>query len=170
MNLVEELVEEVVELLRQQNKTLATAESCTGGLIAATITAHPGVACVFRGGVVSYWPEVKHDVLGVEQSTLDAVGAVSPETARQMAEGACRVIGSDLAVSVTGVAGPDPDDRGNPVGLVYLALSDGKTTIVRAPENLGKERNEIQRNAVAYALGMVKEYFLGNESCTSPLG
>lgn len=155
------LAQEVLNLLKGHHLTLATAESCTGGLIAATLTELPGSSAAFRGGVVSYWTEVKHDVLGVSQDTLDAVGAVAPETAQQMAEGARRVIGSDLAVSVTGVAGPDSDERGNPVGLVYLAFTDGTTTIVRQPQGLGTERREIRQNAVCYALGMVKEYLLG---------
>lgn len=153
-----ELAQEVLNLLKERRMTLSTAESCTGGLIAATLTALSGSSEVFAGGVVSYWTQVKHDVLGVEQSTLDAVGAVAPETAREMAEGARKVLGTDLAVSVTGVAGPNSDERGNPVGLVYLALSDGGETIVHAPEDLGSERNEIRRNAVDYALEMVKTY------------
>lgn len=152
------LAKEVLKLLQKHHKTLATAESCTGGMIAAAITDVPGSASVFKGGVVSYWTEVKHNVLGVDQSTLDAVGAVAPETAKQMAEGARRVIGSDLAVSVTGVAGPDSDERGNPVGCVYLALTDGTRTVVRKPEGLGCERGEIRSGAVRYALTMLKEY------------
>lgn len=152
------LAKEVLKLLQKHHKTLATAESCTGGMIAAAITDIPGSASVFKGGVVSYWTEVKHNVLGVEQSTLDAVGAVAPETAKQMAEGARKVIGSDLAVSVTGVAGPDPDERGTPVGCVYLALTDGVRTVVRKPEDLGCQRSEIRSGAVQYALGMLKEY------------
>jgi nicotinamide-nucleotide amidase len=75
-----------------------------------------------------------------------------------MAEGVRKLLGSDLSVSVTGVAGPDRDERGNPVGCVYLALSDGKTTAVRHPDNLGSTREEIRANAVAYALDMVLEY------------
>ncbi len=152
------LAQEVLHLLQRHHKTLATAESCTGGMIAAAITDLPGSSSVFKGGVVSYWTQVKHDVLGVKQSTLDAVGAVAPETAREMAEGARAVVGSDLAVSVTGVAGPDSDERGNPVGCVYLALTDGTHTVVHKPEGLGHERSEIRRGAVQYALGMLKKY------------
>lgn len=156
-----ELNKEVLELLRAQGRTIATAESCTGGLIAGSITDQPGSACVFRGGVVSYWPEVKRDVLGVEQAVLDQYSAVSPQCARQMAQGARRVIGSDLAVASTGVAGPDPDDRGNPVGLVYLALSDGERTVVRQMEHPGRDRWEIRRNAVRTALELVRDYLTG---------
>jgi nicotinamide-nucleotide amidase len=78
---------------------------------------------VFKGGVVSYTNEVKHGVLGVPRELLDQFGAVAPQVAEAMARGARRVLGADLAVSTTGVAGPDPDDRGNPVGLVYVALA-----------------------------------------------
>ena len=161
MESVTTVAQEVLNLLKRHHLTLATAESCTGGLIAATLTELPGSSAAFRGGVVSYWTEVKHDVLGVSQDTLDAVGAVAPETARQMAEGARRVIGSDLAVSVTGVAGPDSDDRGNPVGLVYLAFTDGTTTTVHQPQGLGTTRQDIRRNAVCYTLGIVKDYLQG---------
>ena len=96
------------QLLKERNLTLSTAESCTGGRVAERITALPGVSSVYRGGVVSYWTSVKAAVLGVPQETLDQYGAVSEETARAMAEGARQITGADIAVSVTGVAGPDP--------------------------------------------------------------
>ena len=95
------------QLLKERNLTLSTAESCTGGRVAERITALPGVSSVYRGGVVSYWTSVKAAVLGVPQETLDQYGAVSEETARAMAEGARQITGADIAVSVTGVAGPD---------------------------------------------------------------
>ena len=110
------------QLLKERNLTLSTAESCTGGRVAERITALPGVSSVYRGGVVSYWTSVKAAVLGVPQETLDQYGAVSEETARAMAEGARQITGADIAVSVTGVAGPDRDERDNPVGLVYIGL------------------------------------------------
>ena len=94
------------QLLKERNLTLSTAESCTGGRVAERITALPGVSSVYRGGVVSYWTSVKAAVLGVPQETLDQYGAVSEETARAMAEGARQITGADIAVSVTGVAGP----------------------------------------------------------------
>ena len=113
------------QLLKERNLTLSTAESCTGGRVAERITALPGVSSVYRGGVVSYWTSVKAAVLGVPQETLDQYGAVSEETARAMAEGARQITGADIAVSVTGVAGPDRDERDNPVGLVYIGLAGG---------------------------------------------
>lgn len=144
--------------LKARQLTISTAESCTGGMIAAALTDLSGSSAAFVGGVVSYWTEIKQKVLGVSPATLEAFGAVAPQTAKEMAEGVRSLLGSDLAVSVTGVAGPDSDDRGNPVGCVYLALTDGKTTIVRKPEGLGTTREDIRRNAVDYALGMVLEY------------
>ena len=113
----------VLDGLRERGLTLGTAESCTGGLIAKRITDVPGSASVFKGGVVSYHCEVKAGVLGVSQTLLDEKGAVCAEVAEQMAQGARKVLGCDVAVSATGVAGPDPDDRGNPVGLVFTALA-----------------------------------------------
>ena len=117
------------DLLKEKGKTLAAAESCTGGLIAKRMTDLPGASKVFRGGVVSYWSEVKASVLGVDQDLLDAYGAVSEPVARAMAEGVRTLTGADLAVSVTGVAGPDADERGNAVGTVYIAAAEEDRTV-----------------------------------------
>lgn len=123
------------QLLKERNLTLSTAESCTGGRVAERITALPGVSSVYRGGVVSYWTSVKAAVLGVPQETLDQYGAVSEETARAMAEGARQITGADIAVSVTGVAGPDRDERDNPVGLVYIGLATPEGTFCRRTDS-----------------------------------
>ncbi|MCD7756749.1 MAG: CinA family protein [Clostridiales bacterium] len=151
--------EQVLRTLKAHQMTVSTAESCTGGMIAAALTDLGGSSAVFVGGVVSYWTELKHKILGVSQETLDTYGAVSPQTAREMAEGVRALTGSDLALSVTGVAGPDRDERDNPVGLVYLALTDGETTTVCQPTDLGSIREEIRRNAVEAALEMLLDYF-----------
>jgi nicotinamide-nucleotide amidase len=148
----------VLAALKERRLTVATAESCTGGLLSAALTDLGGSSAVFKGGVVSYWTEVKREVLGVSRETLDCYGAVSPQTAQEMAQRTRELVGSDLGVSVTGVAGPDRDERGNPVGCVYVALSDGESTIVRRPPNLGTEREEIRRNTVEYALKLLLEY------------
>ena len=116
--------------LRLRGLTFAAAESCTGGLIAKRITDLSGASAVFRGGVVSYTNDVKRGVLGVPQASLDEYGAVSAPVAQAMAEGVRRITGADLSVSVTGVAGPDRDDRGNEVGTVYLAVSSARGTSV----------------------------------------
>ncbi|MBQ7523156.1 MAG: nicotinamide-nucleotide amidohydrolase family protein [Oscillospiraceae bacterium] len=122
----------LVALLREQGKTVATAESCTGGLIGKRLTDVSGSSAVYRGGVISYTIDVKRDVLGVPEAILAAHGAVSAETAQAMAEGVRMLIGADYAVSSTGLAGPNGDGSGKPVGLVYLAVASAvKPTVVR---------------------------------------
>ena len=150
-------------LLLERGLTLATAESCTGGLIARRITALPGASRVYRGGVVSYWTEVKAAVLGVPQDLLDQYGAVSEPTARAMAEGARRITGADIAVSVTGVAGPDPDERGNPVGLVFIGLATPDGTFCRRTDSGRRTRDRIQDLSANHALDMVRRYLTGLE-------
>ena len=150
----------VLELARARGLTLGTAESCTGGLIAKRLTDIPGSACVFKGGVVSYHCEVKAGVLGVDQALLDEKGAVCAEVAKEMALGAKKALGCDLAVAVTGVAGPDPDERGNPVGLVYTALAAPGGTWVKkldlaAP---GARRDRIRTLAANHALDMARRW------------
>ena len=147
--------------LKEQGLTLATAESCTGGRIAERITALPGVSAVYRGGVVSYWTAVKADVLGVPQALLDEHGAVSEETARAMAEGARRITGAEVAVSVTGVAGPDPDERGVPVGIVYIGLATPDGTFCRACDFGKRRRDRIQDLASNNALDVLRRYLTG---------
>ena len=150
-----------MKLLKEKGLTFATAESCTGGRVAERMTALPGASAVYRGGVVSYWTSVKADVLGVPADTLDAHGAVSEETARAMAEGARRITGADIAVSVTGVAGPDPDERGVPVGIVYIGLATPDGTFCR-PLNLGKRRRDrVQDLASNHAFDVLRRYLTG---------
>ena len=158
---VENLESVCSRLLREKQWTMATAESCTGGRVAERLTALPGASQVYRGGVVSYWTQVKADVLGVSQALLEEHGAVSAETARAMAEGARRITGADIAVSVTGVAGPDPDERGVPVGIVYIGLATPDGTFCR-PLDLGKRRRDrIQDLSSNHALDVVRRYLTG---------
>ena len=158
---VSSLEEVCFHLLKEKGLTFATAESCTGGRVAERITALPGVSAVYRGGVVSYWTSVKADVLGVPADTLDAHGAVSEETARAMAEGARRITGADIAMSVTGVAGPDPDERGVPVGIVYIGLATPDGTFCR-PLDLGKRRRDrIQDLSSNHAFDVLRRYLTG---------
>ena len=117
------LQENVVAKLREKGVKLATAESCTGGLLSERITAVSGASDVFDFGVCTYANEMKHKVLGVSNETLSVLGAVSAETAMQMAEGARNVSGADLAVSTTGIAGPTGGTPEKPVGLVYCGIS-----------------------------------------------
>ena len=144
----------LVELLNARGLTCATAESCTGGGIGSAITAVPGSSAVFAGGVISYANEAKRDVLGVAAGDLEAFGAVSPQVAAQMAEGARRLLKTDLAVSVTGVAGPDGGSDEKPVGLVWfgLATKDG----VRTEKCLFRgDRARVREQTVIHALGML---------------
>ena len=145
----------VLELLRQRGLTLSAAESCTGGLIAKRITDLPGASAVFLGGVVSYTNGVKSRVLGVPGELLATYGAVSAPVARSMAEGVRALTGSDLAVSVTGVAGPDRDDRDNEVGTVFIALATATDTAVEQLA-LGRGRDRIRTAAARAAFDMIR--------------
>ena len=124
-------IEVLVHFLKNKHLTVSTAESCTGGLLGKSITDISGSSAVYPGGVISYCNRIKHDILGVDQTLLDSLGPVSEPVARQMAEGVRRAIGADLGIGITGIAGPNSDDTGRPVGLVYVSASDGKTTLVQ---------------------------------------
>ncbi|MGW2142862.1 CinA family protein [Nonomuraea bangladeshensis] len=115
-------VADALVLLERQGATLAVAESLTGGLIGATVTAVPGASRVFRGGVISYATELKRDLLGVPGELLEREGAVHPEVAAAMARGVARVCAASYGMAVTGVAGPEPQD-GRPVGTVFVAVA-----------------------------------------------
>ncbi len=147
-------------LLRERGLTLSAAESCTGGLVAQRITALPGASAVFKGGVVSYWSEVKAGVLGVPEDMLEEQGAVSAPVARAMARGVRALMGTDLAISVTGVAGPDRDERDNPVGLVYIGLAWDGGDYVREICNPGP-RERIRRLAANHGFDLVRRKVLG---------
>ena len=148
---------EVYDKLKKQGKTLATAESCTGGLIGATITAVPGVSECYGFGVVTYANEAKEKLLGVSHHTLETVGAVSPETACQMAEGALKLSGSDVAVAVTGIAGPGGGSAEKPVGLVYVGIAV-KDKEPKAVKNIfDGDRDEVRASTVKKALELVLE-------------
>ena len=159
---VSSLEEVVSALLREKGLTLSAAESCTGGLIAKRITDLAGASQIFRGGVVSYVNDVKAQVLGVPQETLDTYGAVSEPVARAMAEGCRKLCGSDIAVSVTGLAGPEGDDRGNEVGTVYIALADSEGTICRKFScGMGRGRGKVRSSAAQNAFDMLRRRLLG---------
>ena len=137
-------------------RRLATAESLTGGGIGAAITAVSGASSVFAGGVISYTNEVKNKVLGVPVEILDTCGAVSAPVAQAMAEGARRVIGADVAVAVTGLAGPDGDDFGNPVGTVFVGYADARTAFAREYHFDGN-REEVREQTIEAALKLILE-------------
>ena len=148
-------------LLREKGLTFAAAESCTGGLIAQRITELPGASAVFRGGVVSYWSEVKAGVLGVPQDLLDRYGAVSEPVGRAMAEGVRAITGAEIGLSVTGVAGPDRDDRGNEVGTVFLTLSAPEGTWCRPMAYGNRRRDTIRGAAASGAFDLLRRYLTG---------
>lgn len=148
------IAEKLVALLEAKSLTCATAESCTGGGVGAAITAVAGSSAVYLGGVVSYANSVKSGVLGVSRETLETVGAVSSETAVQMAEGARSVLGADMAVSVTGIAGPGGGSDEKPVGLVWFAVSSAHGVRTEKAIFAG-DRAKVRSQAVDHALGML---------------
>lgn len=144
-------------LKRLEGKTLATAESCTGGGIGAALTAIPGSSAVYKGGIISYTNWVKHNLLGVSDALLETVGAVSAPVAEAMAVGARRVLQADVAVSVTGLAGPGGDEYGNPVGRVYIGYSDERMTLSRE-FTFGGDRDAVRHQAAEHALKLILEF------------
>lgn len=141
------------ELLASNKKTVACAESCTGGLLTSRLTDVPGSSAYVKGAVVSYTDEVKAEVLGVRRETLAAVGAVSKETAAEMAEGARKKLGADYALSITGNAGPGISEE-KPLGLVYIGLASADETVVHEFRFTGT-RHEIKEAAADEALYML---------------
>ena len=150
--------EAVIEKLKEKHMKVATAESCTGGLIAKRITDVPGASEVFDCGIISYANEIKHRVLGVSEDDLKKYGAVSEPVARQMAQGALKVSGADIAVSVTGIAGPDSDSTNKPVGLVYIGLADRDNVWVRELRTSRKDRSYNRYVSASNALNMIRLY------------
>ena len=157
-----EMSQEIIGLLVARGQTLAVAESLTGGLVAAALTSVPGSSAAFRGGVVSYATDLKAALLGVPSDLLDRHGAVHPEVASAMAEGAARRLAATFGAATTGVAGPDPAD-GQPVGTVYIAVSGGPGTKpdVRTLALAG-DRRQIRAATVAQLLdlllGVIREH------------
>ncbi|MBR0535244.1 MAG: CinA family protein [Clostridia bacterium] len=121
------LAENVVKRLTMQQKTLAVAESCTGGWLSKLITDVSGASSVYKGGICSYSNEIKIKLLGVSEDTLRTDGAVSYSTAMQMAQGVRKAMDTDIGVGITGIAGPLSDNTSKPVGLIYVAVSYGDT-------------------------------------------
>ena len=152
---MQSLSERLVRALSEAKLTCATAESCTGGGVGGAITAVPGASEVFLGGVISYASSVKRDVLGVDRAILDGVGPVSAECAGEMALGARKLLGADLAVSVTGLAGPGGDGV-RPAGFVWfgVASAGGVRTVNRV---FPGDRAAVRAAAVEQALALLLE-------------
>lgn len=149
----------IVELASGFGLTVGSAESCTGGLVSACLTAVPGSSCAVRGGVVSYAIPVKHEVLGVPyEGILDVpeLGAVSSECALSMASGARSLLACDVAVSVTGIAGPGGEEPGKPIGTVWFGVDSAKTSrsVVR---KLDGGRADVRRGACHVAIGLLRD-------------
>jgi len=156
----EDLAASVGSLLRREGKSLAMAESCTGGMISALLTDVPGSSDYFLGGVVSYANSAKERFLGVSPETLAAHGAVSSEAAIEMARGARERFGADVGVAVTGIAGPDGGSEAKPVGTVFLALADGGGEIARK-RFFGGDRAVVRRAASFAALELIRRRLAG---------
>lgn len=149
-----ELAQEVIHIL--QGKTLATAESCTGGGIGAALTAVPGSSAVYKGGIISYTNEVKEKLLHVSPELLQNVGAVSSQVAEAMAQGVRNQLQSDVAVSVTGLAGPGGDDFSNPVGTVFVGYADENVCLSKHFHFSG-DRQSIRNQSITAALALIAE-------------
>jgi PncC family amidohydrolase len=151
--------ERIGELLRKKAWTLAVAESCTGGLVGSRITDVPGSSEYFLGGVIAYSNEAKVGLVGVRLETLMAHGAVSEQTAREMAAGVRRVFGAKIGLAVTGIAGPDGGTPENPVGLAWLAVSATEHDQTRSVRQQGN-RLENKAGAAEQLLILLEEFLL----------
>jgi len=151
------LAEKAILKLKERNKTLALAESCTGGWLSKIITDVSGASAVYQGGVCSYSNEVKMKVLGVKEETLNTCGAVSEQVAVQMAEGARKALNSDIGIGITGIAGPLSDNTAKPVGLIYVAISNENKTLCTELRNNFTEDIRLQNrfSAVKTALNLL---------------
>ena len=140
-----------------EGKSLVTAESCTGGGIGSALTAIAGSSSVYKGGIISYTNWVKHNLLSVPQAYLDQFGAVSAPVAEAMALGARKNLQADIAVSVTGLAGPSGDEFGNPVGTVFVGYSDTKMTMSEKHVFSG-DRESVRMQAIEAALNLILRF------------
>lgn len=155
-----QIAESTVEYLKKRKLTVACAESCTGGMVSSFITSVPGVSEVFELGITSYTCRIKNEILGVSRETLDKFGAVSEQTACEMAENV-RIKGSaDIGASVTGVAGPDSSE-GHPPGYVFIAVSGEKNVMVKLLNIEPLSRNYVREKATAALLELIKIYAEG---------
>jgi len=151
------LEKEIGDILRQKGLTLGVVESATGGLISHRITSIAGSSDYYLGSITAYSNEIKNKVVGVKQETLEKYGSVSPRTAEELAEGGRKVLGADICLADTGIAGPGGATPGKPLGLFYIGLSYGTKTFSRK-HVFGNDRKQNKQDAAEAALGMLKEY------------
>lgn len=153
------------KVLLQNKWMVATAESCTGGRIGALLTKHPGSSTFYKGSVIAYCNEVKQSVLGVQSDILENEGAVSAPVVEQMAKGVVRLLKSDLAIAVSGVAGPGGGSEEKPVGTVWIAVSDGEKTQSKC-YYFGGDREQNMEKTVKEAIFFAKEFAENKKDCT----
>ncbi len=156
--------EVIVKKLKDNNLSLGLAESCTGGWLSKIITDVSGASAVYNGGICSYSNEIKVKLLGVKEETLRSFGAVSEQTAYEMANGARNALNADIGVGITGIAGPGSDDTSKPVGLIYVAVSYKNKTVVKELRN--NFQTDIRLNnrlsALESALSLLADIFSGD--------
>jgi nicotinamide-nucleotide amidase len=156
------LEEEIGLLLRQKGLTLGVVESATGGLLSHRITNIAGSSDYYKGSVTAYSNEAKSGVVGVKEATLNQYGAVSPQVAEEMAQGGRKILGADICLADTGIAGPGGASPGKGVGLFYIGLSHGERTYSRE-HNFRGDREQNKQSAAEAALNWLREYLVGLE-------
>lgn len=147
----------IVERLIDKNISITTAESCTGGLIASEITKYSGVSSIYSGSVVTYSNEMKVKLLGVCEKTIEKYGVVSEECVKEMCSGVARIFDADIAIAVSGVAGPNGGTKFNPVGTVVIGIKFKNSYKIERNNFIG-DRNQIQQKAKDRALEMIEEF------------
>ncbi len=152
------MYQKIIDLLKLKNYTLGSAESFTGGLFAATITSYQGVSSFFKGGLVTYWSELKKTILNVSEDTINHFGVVSSNCALEMVKNVKQILNVDIAVSFTGNAGPSTLEN-KPCGLVYIGINF-KDDINVYELNLKGSREEVRKQAVSFALKKIEEKLL----------
>ena len=160
---MKKLSSSIVKKLIKKKMTISFAESCTGGLLASVITAESGSSKTFKFGIVTYSNEAKIKFLKVPKKTIKKYGAVSSETCRSMVGNLNRICKTNIAISITGIAGPNGGTRKKPVGLVYIGLKKGKKIIIKKNLFKMKNRNLIQKSTVKVALGMINSSISSNK-------
>ncbi|WP_323751116.1 nicotinamide-nucleotide amidohydrolase family protein [Marinobacter sp.] len=155
---LEQAGDQLATLLKQQGRTIATAESCTGGWVAKVLTDSAGSSAYLMAGLVTYSNEAKRTILGVEASALEEYGAVSEAVVRQMVEGAIKAVGVDVAVAISGIAGPGGGSEDKPVGTVWFAWGMGGERTEASVQRFGGDRDQVRRQAVLYVLQGVTEF------------
>ena len=160
-----EAAKRLLDICKRKNLILATAESCTAGLVAGTLAEVPGISSMLDRGFITYSNQAKQDMLGVSAATLQKHGAVSRETAQEMARGALSHAPVDLAVSVTGIAGPDGGSAEKPVGLVHFAVASRSGQLIHAEKRFGNiGRPEVRKQSVLQAFRMLHDVAEGEET------